>query len=88
MRVTTTSKFKRDLRLAQRRGRDLERLWAIVELLEVGSPVPPQHKPHPLSGPYAGTWECHVEPDWLLIWATEQDTVLLLRTGTHSDLFR
>ena len=88
MRVRPTSRFRRDLRLAQRRGRDPDKLWAIVDLLLAGVPLPPQYKPHPLSGQYTGSWECHIEPDWLLVWVAEPDAIVLLRTGTHSDLFR
>ncbi len=60
----------------------------IVELAETGT-VPPNHKPHILSGKLQGYWECHIKPDWLLIWIKNEDqkTITLIGTGTHSDLF-
>jgi len=60
----------------------------IVELAETGT-VPPNHKPHILSGKLQGYWECHIKPDWLLIWIKDenQQTITLIGTGTHSDLF-
>ena len=86
MRVTTSNQFKRDLRLAKRRGRDPEKLWTFVDLLLAGTTAPAQYMLHRLSGDYAGCFECHIEPDWLLIWEIGEN-ILLLRTGTHADLF-
>ena len=50
-------------------------------------PLEARHRPHRLSGNWSGAWECHLEPDWLLIWTQEADVLVLTRTGTHSDLF-
>ena len=87
MRLLKTNRFKRDLKRAIKRGKDLDKLWIIVELLLDNKPLEKLHRPHPLSGNYATAWECHIEPDWLLIWNPEVDQLVLSRTGTHSDLF-
>ena len=87
MRLLTTNRFERDLKRATKRRKDLDKLWKIVELLLDNKPLEKRHRPHPLSGNYATAWECHIEPDWLLIWNQEDDQLVLSRTGTHSDLF-
>ena len=71
-----------------KRGLPLERLDAVLALLLNDEPLPPRHRPHRLSGEWAGFWECHVTPDWLLIYDLDDPDVLALhRTGSHSDLF-
>lgn len=87
MRLLTTTRFEKDLKRTRNRGKDLDKLWAIVERLMAEQPLDPRHKAHRLSGIWAPALECHIEPDWLLIWDLEDDTLVLVRTGTHSDLF-
>ena len=87
MRLLTTKRFEEDLKRVLKRGKDLDKLWEIVELLLDNKPLEKRHRPHPLSGNYATAWECHIEPDWLMIWNQEDDQLVLSRTGTHSDLF-
>ena len=87
MRLLTTNRFEKDLKRAIKRGKDLDKLWKIDEQLLNNKPLEKRHRPHPLSGNYATAWECHIEPDWLLIWNQEDDQLVLSRTGTHSDLF-
>ena len=87
MRLLTTNRFEKDLKRAIKRGKDLDKLWKIVEQLLNNKPLEKRHRPHPLSGNYATAWECRIEPDWLLIWNPEVDQLVLSRTGTHSDLF-
>jgi len=87
MRLLTTNRFEKDLKREIKRGKDLDKLWKIVEQLLNNKPLEKRHRPHPLSGNYATAWECHIEPDWLLIWNLEVDQLVLSRTGTHSDLF-
>jgi mRNA interferase YafQ len=87
MRLLTTNRFEKDLKRAIKRGKDLDKLWKIVEQLLNNKPLEKRHRPHPLSGNYATAWEYHIEPDWLLIWNPEVDQLVLSRTGTHSDLF-
>ena len=87
MGLLTTQRFEKDLKRTLKRGKDLDKLWKIVELLLDNKPLEKRHRPHPLSGNYATAGECHIEPDWLLIWNQEDDQLVLSRTGTHSDLF-
>ena len=87
MRLIATKRFERDLRRAGRRNKDLDELWAVVDAILAGKPLEPRHRPHRLSGDWAPFHECHIEPDWLLIWNEDKDTLVLVRTGTHSDLF-
>ena len=85
--VESTS-FRKDVRRARKRGYDLQKLNAIIRKLQAGEPLPAANRPHPLRGDWKGYWDCHVEPDWLLIYKVTDDEVRLARTGTHSDLFR
>lgn len=85
-----TNQFKKDVKLAERRGKDLAKLKAVLDLLIAEEALPAQYKDHPLRGNFAGSRDCHVEPDWVLIYTlTDKNShVRLERTGTHSDLFR
>ena len=85
--LRTTRQFDRDLRRARRRGKALDKLWEIVERLIRGEPLPSRCRRHRLSGQWNRLWECHIEPDWLLIWDEAEQTLTLVRTGTHADLF-
>ena len=85
-----TAQFKKDVKLAGKRGKDLEKLKTVLDLLIEGDALPVQYKDHPLRGNFAGSRDCHLEPDWLLIYTLTENGghVRLERTGTHSDLFR
>lgn len=87
--VRPTTKFQRDLKRVQRRGYDISLLTAVIKMLADGNPLPEKNKDHTLSGDYSGCRECHITPDWLLIYElSDGDLILYLtRTGTHSDLF-
>ena len=85
--VEITSQFKRDLKRVRKRSKPLDKLYAIVEKLAQDIPLESRYRPHKLSGNYATKWECHIEPDWLLIYEITKDSVLLHRTGSHTDLF-
>jgi len=87
--IRPTTKFQKDLKRAQKRGYDIGLLTEVIRKLAAGEPLPAKNKDHPLSGDYAGCRECHITPDWLLIYeTTDKELVLyLLRTGTHNDLF-
>ena len=86
-RLKTTKRFEQDLRRAKRRGRNLDKLWAIVETLCAGDRLARRYRPHKLSGEWDRVWECHIGPDWLLLWHETDDAIVLARTGTHADLF-
>ena len=83
-----TAQFRKDDRRVRRRGKDTDRMDRIIEKLVSGERLEPRHRAHRLSGNLSPYWECHIEPDWLLIWDDDGSTVTLIRTGTHSDLFR
>ena len=78
-KLKTTKSFERDLKKSKKRGKDLDKLWAIVELLLAGKSLPAKHRPHKLSGDWAPFMECHMEPDWLLIWHISDDKLILVR---------
>ena len=87
--LTMTGQFRRDLKLAKKRGLDMELLFAVLELLVAGETLPPRYNEHMLVGNYRGLYECHIQPDWLLIYDRSDvlRIIALQRTGTHSDLF-
>ena len=87
--VKTTTLFKKDFKLAMKRGLNIELLENIIALLSMGEPLPEKNKDHSLTGNWVGHRECHILPDWLLIYRMEDDVLVLTlaRTGTHSDLF-
>lgn len=87
--VKFTTQFRKDYKLAIKRGLKIELLEAVVALLATGMPLPEKNKDHALSGDWAGHRDCHILPDWLLIYRIEDDVLVLTlaRTGTHSDLF-
>ena len=84
-----TGKFKKSLKLAKRRGLNLELLDEVVTMLQKNIPLEEKYRDHGLSGNYKGCRECHIEPDWLLIYLKENDvlTLTLVDTGSHADLF-
>ena len=85
--VRLSGAFKKDLERIRRRGYDRERLELVVNTLRQGRQLPASATAHPLKGEWSGYWECHVAPDWLLIYKFTANEVALARTGTHSDLF-
>lgn len=89
LEVVLSTRFKRDLKTASKRGYNLELLNDVVDKLASRQQLPEKNKDHELSGDYAGFRECHVAPDWLLVYrVVEEDLILyLMRTGSHSDLF-
>jgi len=89
LRVVWTSRFKKDYKTAIKRGLDIKKLDDIIVSLASGIPLLPNQKDHALSGDYAGFRECHIDPDWLLVYAIDGNELILTlaRTGSHSDLF-
>lgn len=87
--LSFTTQYKRDLKLARKRGLDETLLDEIIILLINGKPLPEKNKDHSLIGNYKNCRECHITPDWLLIYSVEKgiNLLTLVRTGTHSDLF-
>ncbi len=87
--LKTTKQFEKDVRLCEKRGLDLSKLYKVMTLLTAEGRLPKEYKPHKLKENFAGKWECHVSPDWLLIYEKKEEIRLikLIRTGTHSELF-
>jgi mRNA interferase YafQ len=86
--IRRTSQFKQDVKRMQQRGKDLERLKRVLETLMKEGKLAQKYRDHVLVGQYKGTRECHIEPDWLLIYELAESEIVLIRTGSHSDLFR
>jgi len=82
-----TKRFSKDVKRAKKRNRKLESLQKVIKMLQSDDTLPQKYKLHPLTGKYSGYMECHIEPDWLLIWKADSKNIYLTRTGTHSDLF-
>jgi mRNA interferase YafQ len=80
--------FSKELKLMEKRHKNIYKLRDVMNMLIQEIPLPPKHENHPLYGEYKGWWECHVEPDWLLIYRVDKENrrVIFYRTGTHSDL--
>ena len=88
--IKYTTQFKKDYKLAKRQNKNIQLLKDLVALLADGKILPEKYNDHPLQGNWKGYRECHILPDWLLIYKQEQDLLILtmVRTGSHSDLFR
>ena len=87
-KVSQTTQFSRDVKRMRKRGKNLSKLQEIVRLLAAGTALPPRHRDHPLIGPWAPARDCHVEPDWIIIYTADPESLRLERTGTHADLFK
>ena len=87
LKLNQSSKFKKDYKLCIRRNYNLNLLKQTVDTLRISAPLPQKNKDHGLSGNYAGCRECHILPDWLLIYRIDSNELYLIRTGTHADLF-
>lgn len=87
--IRPTTRFQRDVKRIQKRGYDMGLLSGILKKLADGEPLPPKNRDHQLTGDFAGCRECHITPDWLLVYElVEEELILYLtRTGTHSDIF-
>ena len=84
-----TTKFKREYKLALKRGYKEALIQHVIGIIANKKPLAAKHKAHKLTGDYTDCWECHIQPDWLLIWRINEQTnsLILISTGTHSDLF-
>ena len=89
LRIEFTNRMKRDVKRMKRRGKDLRKLTDVLELLARREPLPERNRDHALTGMYSDFRECHIEPDWLLLYAIFEDALILsaTATGTHADLF-
>ena len=87
--IKTSKQYNRDVKLAVRRGLDIEKLLEVIRLLRQGEILPEKYHNHMLRGDYIGYWECHITPDWLLLYEKDNEIriISLYRTGSHSDIF-
>ena len=85
--LRTTAAFERDLRRVEKQRKNLDKLEEIVDLLQAQQPLPPRCRLHSLRGNWLGHWDCHVEPDWLLLNRVTEAELILVRTGGHAELF-
>ena len=86
-KIVASRKFQKDFKKALKRGLKESLLKDVALLLEKSGNLPPKFKSHKLSGKYNGLWECHIQPDWLLIYSMDSESITCEYTGTHSDLF-
>ena len=87
MKILQTKQFKKDIKRVSKRGKSKEKLIEVLRILEKGEELPEKYRDHRLSGDWVGRRDCHVEPDWVLIYKVTEDSIILERTGSHSDLF-
>ena len=87
MRLSQTAQFKKDIKRQIKQGKDQQKLVAVVQLLLAGEALPTKNRDHPLKGAWRDRRDCHIEPDWILIYRRTADELRLERTGSHSDLF-
>ena len=85
--VVRSRRFRNEVKRLKRLGFEMKELYAVVDLLAEEGELPPGYRPHLLTHEWDGVWECHIEPDWLLIYEVTDREVILHRTGTHSELF-
>jgi mRNA interferase YafQ len=87
--LQVTKRFKKDVQKCQKSGYDLDLLRDVIVRLTTDGQLPQEYKPHPLEGNYQECMECHIKPDWLMVWKQNDDTLVIVSvtTGTHSDLF-
>lgn len=90
LKIVLSNQFKRDLKSAAKRKKDIAALGRVVQMLANEEPIPNEYYDHGLTGQYRGFRECHIEPDWLLVYRIEKEELelFLFRTGSHSDLFK
>ena len=86
--IVYRNKFKKNLDLMVKRGKDPEKIKLVIIALVNEQPLDPKQKDHPLTGNYKDFRDCHIEPDWVMVYRIKEDTLHLERTGTHSDLFK
>lgn len=81
------NRFVKEFKKMKKRGKDPEKLFAVLKLLLEGKPLPAKYCNHKLKGKYSEHWECHIEPDWLLVYRKTETQIILVDTDSHSNLF-
>ena len=88
LKIRRTSQFKKDVKRMLKRGQDLEKLLLVVQALSARRKLPARYRDHPFKGQHGDKRDCHIEPDWILLYAIEGNELVLYRTGAHLDIFR
>lgn len=88
MRIFYSKQFKKDYKRVQMQNKDITKLRGVIKKLAAGEKLEPKYKDHPLSGKWKDFRDCHLEPDWVLIYKSTEDVLRLERTGSHSELFK
>ncbi len=87
LRIVPSARFRRDVNRMRKRGKDMDKLKVLINLLAMEQPLAASYKAHPLKGSWKPHWDAHMEPDWLLLYMVESGSLFLAGTGTHADLF-
>lgn len=85
--LVTQTRFEKDLKKYKKRGKDIGKLKAVIDMLQDEELLPPKYRNHKLKGNWVDCWECHIEPDWLLVYKKTTTELVLVAMGSHSDLF-
>jgi mRNA interferase YafQ len=85
--IAHSNRFKKDIKLCQKQGKDMNKLKTILDILKSTDPLPIQYKDHPLKGKWTGFRDLHIEPDWVLVYRIENDIIFLSATGSHAYIF-
>lgn len=88
LKISYRNQFKKELKQQEKRGKDLKKFLEVAEKLAQEKSLDPKYRNHRLVGNFKGRWECHIEPDWLLVYFKTDEEIIFERTGTHSDLFK
>lgn len=87
LHVRSSKQFEKELKKQRKRGKDLKKFAHIARMIANQEPLPERYRNHKLNGDFKDHWECHIEPDWLLIYLKTRTEIIFVRTGSHSDLF-
>lgn len=88
LKISSRTKFKKELKLQEKRGKDIKIFLEVAKKLANEEPLETKYRNHVLKGNFKDRWECHLEPDWLLVYVKSDTEIIFERTGTHSDLFK
>jgi mRNA interferase YafQ len=88
LKIHYTTQFKKDYKKAKKQGKDLDKLKTVIDMLSKNQKLDPTYRDHPLAGNWKKHRDCHIEPDWLLIYRIYENELFLERTGSHSELFK
>lgn len=88
LKISFRNQFDKELKRQKKRGKDLKKFLEVAEKLADEKPLDAKYRNHRLVGNFKGRWECHIEPDWLIVYLKTDEEIIFERTGTHSDLFK